>query len=303
MKSSSGHDRLRRASEPGNRTASAAGVAGYGIEAVYIINLAASRERWRDMQPVLDVIGYPTRIRFDAIDGAALSARDISALQAQGRLSVATEGFDQGCMAGEIGCALSHLGVLEDIVSRGFEAALILEDDIVLDGLEQQWPARFRRAAADLPADWELWYLYRCFDIEHRAERITPRTVIPWTPQGGAAYAVTLGGARKLLKALTPVSSAVDRVYAQQVQSREIRAFAASPLLIRPGAHPSVINRDNPSKKWVEDGVNQPPEYWPREYLAHLGETAPPEAAAGRAARMIAFAVTEIRRRLVRGRP
>ncbi len=248
---------------------------GHPIEDVYIINLAASTARWRDLQPLLDVMAFPRRHRFEGVDGAALGAPGVAALQAEGRLATDLGGFDAKCRAGEIGCALSHAGVLADIVRRECPAALIIEDDIALAGPAATWPRRYRAAMADLPPSWELWYLYRCFDIAHRVERLSPRTVVPWTPQGGAAYAVTLAGARALLAALTPVASAVDRVYARLVQARRVAAFAASPLLILPGEHPSVINRDNPSKQWVENGVNRPPEYWPVEYLAHLGETAP----------------------------
>ncbi len=246
------------------------------IAATYVINLAASTERWRGMQPLLAAMGAPSPIRFDAVDGAGLGTEGLAALQAAGRLSSDLGGFDAGCLPGEIGCALSHAGVLADIVARQLPTAMILEDDIELAGSARTWPGRFRQAFADLPPGWELWYLYRCFDIEHRVERLSPRTVIPWTPQGGAAYAVSLEGARRLLAALTPVASAVDRAYDQLVRTRTINVYAASPLLIRPGSHPSIINCDNPSKKWVSKGVNRPPEYWPRAYLAHLGEIAPP---------------------------
>jgi hypothetical protein len=146
---------------------------------------------------------------------------------------------------------------------------------VVLAGREATWRARCERAFADLPPDWDIWYLYRCFDVEHRVRRTSRRTVVPWTPQGGAAYAVSLAGARKMVAALTPVSSAVDRVYADLVQRRKLNAFAASPLLVLPGPEPSIINRENPSKEWVKNGINRPPEYWPDEYLAHLGEVAP----------------------------
>jgi glycosyl transferase family 25 len=249
------------------------------IATAYVINLAASTKRWHDMQPILSAMRLADCRRFDAINGAALDAAELAALAAQSHLLPDSEGFDARCRWGEIGCALSHRGVLADIVRRQLPSALILEDDIALDGAASAWPGRFRSAFADLPNDWELWYLYRCFDIEHRVVRLSPRTIVPWTPQGGAAYAVTLTGARKLLAALTPVTSAVDRIYAPLVQRRAIAAYAASPMLIQPGEHPSVINRDNPAKKWVENGVNRPPEYWPPAQLAHLGEAVPADLA------------------------
>ena len=268
------------------------------IAATYIINLAQCTERWRSMHRLLADMRAPDPIRFEAVDGAALAAADLTALQNDGRLATDMTAFDRDCMAGEIGCALSHAAVLAEIVERRLPAAMVLEDDIALDGRAETWAARFDRAFGDLPPTWELWYLYRCFDIEHRIRRISSRTVVPWTPQGGAAYAVTLAGARKLLAALTPVSSAVDRVYAQMVQAREIEAYAASPLLIRPGVHPSVINRDNPAKGWMVNGVNSPPEYWPEDYLDHLGETPPPRPAALRLGRGILSAAAAGVRRL-----
>jgi Glycosyltransferase involved in LPS biosynthesis len=250
------------------------------IAATYIINLASSTERWRTMQPLLDVTGLPNRIRFDAVDGRALGEEGIRAMQEAGRLSTDLSRFDEKTRAGEIGCALSHAGVLADIVRNEWPAAMIFEDDIVLDGDPGVWRKRYNKAFADLPRDWEVWYLYRCFDIEHRTVRITPRTLIPWTPQGGAAYAVTLEGARKMLAALEPVASAVDRIYMDLVKTRQLKAFASSPMLIRPGFHPSVINSDG-SRKWVENGVNQPPEYWPDEDFGWLGETIPRKKPAG----------------------
>ncbi len=270
------------------------------IPVTYVINLAASTARWRDMQPLLSAMQLPNCIRFEAIEGAALTAMDLAALEAEGQLISSSGDFDAKCRLGEIGCALSHRGVLADIVRRRLPSALILEDDIELDGEAAAWPDRFARGFADLPDGWELWYLYRCFDIEHRVRRLSPRTIVPWTPQGGAAYAVTLAGAQKLLAALTPVTSAVDRIYAPLVQSRVVSAYAASPMLIQPGAHPSVINRDNPSKQWVENGVNRPPEYWPEAYLEHLGEAIPPPLAPESSRSTLWQSLVNRARRLVR---
>ena len=243
--------------------------------ATYVINLAHSADRWQAMQPVLAAMGVRDAIRFDAVDGAALGDAGVADFQQRGWLAPGLEGFDAGCRAGEIGCALSHAGVLRDVVQQGWAHALILEDDIELAGNPADWRRRCIAAFADLPQAWDLWYLYRCFDIEHRAQRVTRRTVIPWTPQGGAAYAVSLPGARKLLAALSPVASAVDRTYSDLVQRRQVDAWAASPMLVVPGAQPSIINRANQSKQWVVEGINRPPEYWPRPYLAHLGEAPP----------------------------
>jgi glycosyltransferase involved in cell wall biosynthesis/GR25 family glycosyltransferase involved in LPS biosynthesis len=243
--------------------------------ATYVINLPRSADRWETLQPVLERMRLPNVIRFPATDGAALGLDGMRGLQDAGLLTTDLSGFDSACGLGEIGCALSHAAILRDIVAQGWQHALILEDDVVLAGNPRTWRRRFERAFADLPPTWELWYLYRCLDIRHRAQRTTSRTAIPWMPLGGAAYAVTQAGARKLLEALTPTASAVDRVYAEFVRQRKIDAWAASPRLILPGTHASIINRADSAKRWVEKGVNLPPEYWPPAYLNHLGEQDP----------------------------
>ena len=247
------------------------------FDATYVINLDRSAERWANACAVADLAGLSNVRRLSAVDGDSLADEVLRQLQAAGRLDTDLSGFTAASHLGEIGCGLSHANALRDIVERGWRSALVLEDDIALAGVARDWPLRCAAAWADLPSSWELWYLYRCFDLAHRVRRLTPRTVVPYSPQGAAAYAVSARGAERLLRAITPLSRPVDRTFMELVQAREVEAYAASPLLIDPGHMPSVINRDNPDRAWVENGINRPPEYWPARYLAHLGE-APPSA-------------------------
>lgn len=244
------------------------------FDATYVINLDRSRARWTHVSDVVATAGFPNVIRFPAVDGALLDERGIAELQERGLLSADLSGFDQHALHGEIGCALSHAAVLADIIEKGWKSALILEDDIELAGDLASWHARFDAAVADLPSSWEVWYLYRCFDVEHRAKRKSLRTVIPYSPQGCAAFAVSAVGARKLHRATQPVATACDRAYVQLVKSRAVRAFAASPLLIDPGSRQSDILRANPGK-WIVEGVNRPPEYWSAYDLHYIGDPVP----------------------------
>ncbi|CAN5913552.1 hypothetical protein BH11GEM2_BH11GEM2_20590 [soil metagenome] len=242
------------------------------FDATYVINLDRSPDRWAHARRVTGAAGFPNVIRLPATDGAALGDVGIASLQKSGVLSPDLSHFHQEVRDGEIGCAVSHANVLRDIIARGLSTALILEDDVDLAGDVHTWRARFDAARHDLPDDWQLWYLYRCFDVEHRVVRLTPRTVVPWTPQCAGAYALTAEGARILLDALTPVGNAVDRVYMDVVKSRAIRAFAASPGLAVPAPLPSAIRPNGDAGPWARDGVNRPPEYWPQRYLAGIGE-------------------------------
>jgi GR25 family glycosyltransferase involved in LPS biosynthesis len=245
------------------------------FDATYVISLDRSPERWASAQRETARAGLPNVMRYRGVDGTALDAEAIAALQAEGALGSDLSSFHEQARLGEIGCGLSHAGVLREIVARQWRSALILEDDVVLAGDAESWATRAREAFADLPHDWDVFYLYRCFDIEHRVTRLSARVVRPYVPQGGAAYAVSAAGAARMSAALTPLTRAVDATYMELVRTRQLNAFAASPLLIDPGQHPSLINRDVADRGWVVNGINRPPEYWPPQFLAHLGEEEP----------------------------
>jgi GR25 family glycosyltransferase involved in LPS biosynthesis len=245
------------------------------FDATYVINLDRSPDRWAHIQRVAVRAGLTNVVRVSGVDGALLDDAAIAALQRDGALASDLSRFSAAAQRLEIGCAISHARALAEFVASGLRTALILEDDVDLVGDTASWGLRLAAARADLAESWDVWYLYRCFDIRHRVRRLTARTVIPYTPQGGAAYAVTARGAATLLAALSPIARPVDNVYMDLVRSRALSAFAASPMLIDPGHLPSLINERNPARAWVANGVNRPPEYWPERQLAHLGERAP----------------------------
>ncbi len=247
------------------------------FDATYIINLDRSPARWASAQRVATLAGLPNVRRMPAIDGRELHDDALAALQEEGALARNLSAFNDGFRNAEIGCGLSHARVLREILERGWRSALVLEDDIELTGAAATWPARFRAAHADLPAHWELWYLHRCFDVRHRVQRITRRTVIPWTPESGAAYAVTARGAAILLAAISPLGQAVDLVYKDVVKTRRIASFATSPMLLDPalGSQRSQIRAAAPPNQWLQNGVNRPPEYRPVRELTYLGEPPP----------------------------
>lgn len=239
----------------------------FPFSAVYVINLHRSPERWESARRQLSRVGIDDPVRWNAVDGEALSEEEIGRLQSEGKLAADLSGFEPRAMRGEIGCALSHASLLEEIVRRGHATALVLEDDVTIEGDPEEWPERFAAAFADLPRRWEVWFLFRCLDVLKRARRISPRTVIPWTPLCAAAYAMTGEGARKLLAAARPAGKAIDKIYVEDVvRRRRVRAFAASPPLLLPGDHPSIINAGFPEKGFVEEGVNHPPEFWPEDF-------------------------------------
>jgi GR25 family glycosyltransferase involved in LPS biosynthesis len=236
------------------------GVAAFS--ATYVINLRESAARWEGMTDVLRHTGLPHVVRWDAIDGRELDGNCLRTLQSIGVLAEDLSKFTPNAIKEEIGCALSHLGVLTDILRKGWRSALILEDDVVPTGSDADWRQRFARAYADLPRAWEVWFLYRCLDREDHTKRRTPRTLVPYLPYGAAAYAVSRRGAEKLARAALPLYQPIDCIVAENlVRERRIRAYAASPRLFQPGNHKSIINANNPEKDFMVNGVSHPPEF------------------------------------------
>ncbi len=171
------------------------------VAATYVINLRHSAARWSAMTDVLQRTGLPRVIRWEAVDGRRLDDGCLRTLQSIGILANDLSKFGANTVNEEIGCALSHLGVLTDIVRRGLHSALILEDDIVPTGSDGDWRQRLALAYADLPWAWDVWFLYRCLDLRDRVKRRTPRTVVPHVPYGAAAYAVSRRGAERCCRA------------------------------------------------------------------------------------------------------
>lgn len=92
---------------------------------VYVINLEASQARREHITGQLKNLGLQYSL-FNAVYGKALSKEQLaqnydssaSLLENKRELSL-----------GEIGCALSHLGVYQEVVEKNLPYALILEDD------------------------------------------------------------------------------------------------------------------------------------------------------------------------------
>lgn len=163
----------------------------------------------------------------------------------------------------EVGCAESHRLVYKDIVDKGFEKALILEDDAMLWG---PGLVVFSYALSQLPRDWDLWYLgYRWHDCESTVSRMKrklmlgahfilnpPSAIKEYRRQricyphkfrkniwyaglhaGTHAYAITNKAAKILYSENTPIVFAADMLLAHCHLNRKISAYIAVPQIFR----------------------------------------------------------------------
>jgi glycosyl transferase, family 25 len=162
---------------------------------VYVINLAKDVDRWHRIETSLLTLGI-SPIRIKAVDGTSRN----SLIRRLIKHNFATK--DWALTPGEIGCALSHIGVWKKVARHGL-AAVILEDDVEI-------PSSFERFYfKDLPL-----FLKRCdivkfeglfFDHTSRSGPVlhngaSTKLIVTFRPTlGTAGYALTRRGAEALL--------------------------------------------------------------------------------------------------------
>mgnify|MGYP003642465715 CR=1 FL=1 len=102
------------------------------IQAIYYICLPEKEDNWKALHAELSKFTDAELIKFDAVDTRTKEQAISELANYEVSLNpigdVAKVYFSQGF--GAVGCYLSHYAIWQDILARGFESVLILEDDI-----------------------------------------------------------------------------------------------------------------------------------------------------------------------------
>jgi glycosyl transferase, family 25 len=125
-------------------------------------------------------------------------------------------------LPGEYGCYRSHLAALRLFLASENDAAVIIEDDIALDGALLDRALAAQRAVPKADVIKLVNHRWKGFRIYVRSERGDPIGRCLFGPQGSTAcYLVTRQGAQKILKSLAimslPWDVAVERGWDMQV--------------------------------------------------------------------------------------
>lgn len=188
---------------------------------IFVINVPRCTERREQMRVRLRALGVDARV-YPAVDGSTLTLSSLIAYDRQKSWTC----YGSAMTAAEVACALSHYGVLNEIVQRKLPYALVLEDDVEFDSdlLEVCEALVSRNFAA-----WELVRLQTCKGRVR--EPRTPRDLgVPICAAGrrmlyrlnrhvlgAGAYLITYAGAVKLLEGaeriFLPFDHAMDRFW------------------------------------------------------------------------------------------
>lgn len=152
----------------------------------------------------------------------------------------------------KIGCALTKAKIYKDIVRNNYEKALILEDDILFDTSKNDYVSQ---ALQELPDNWDLLYFgywgntkpipfnqkikngilsylskylirYSSSDIKKRYPRhYSDHLDKSGNHFGNHSYALSLGGAKKILKYALPITHHGDTMLGELSNYEWINAF------------------------------------------------------------------------------
>ncbi|KAM3825288.1 inactive glycosyltransferase 25 family member 3 [Vipera latastei] len=185
----------------------------------------------------------------DAVDGRALNSSSIKKLGVDLLPGYYDPFSGRTLTKGEVGCFLSHHHVWKEMVERGLEKSLVLEDDIRFEAYFKRRLAKLMDELERTQLDWELIYLGRKQVNSDKEEAVAeiPNLVVPEYSYWTLAYVLSRRGAQKLVEArplskILPVDEFLpimydkhpNEDYKKHFSSRDLRAFSIRPYLAYP---------------------------------------------------------------------
>ena len=225
------------------------------FDKIFVITLERSVNRQAHINKTLEGLDYQF---FFGADKNNFSLEDLKEKNIYNEaLAIKHHRYSKPMNPGQIGCALSHKNIYEEIINNGYTKTLILEDDVeaIIEPINL-----FSEIIKELPDDWELLYFdySKNEDQQHLkkywyhlqkimgglkwdhatinnlyAEHFSKHLSVAGFHDYTDAYAITLSGAKKLLELQSPVSYVADNLLAIASASKKLNAFISHPKLFQ----------------------------------------------------------------------
>uniref|UniRef100_A0A8V0Y5H9 Collagen beta(1-O)galactosyltransferase 1 n=2 Tax=Galloanserae TaxID=1549675 RepID=A0A8V0Y5H9_CHICK len=241
---------------------------------IFMINLKRRKDRRDRMLRTLYEQEIAVKI-VEAVDGKALNTSQLKALSIDMLPGYRDPYSSRPLTRGEIGCFLSHYYIWKEVVNRGLEKTLVIEDDV---RFEHQFKRKLMKLMDDIEQaqlDWELIYIGRKRMQVQQPEKAVPNVMnlveadySYWT----LGYAISFQGAQKLIGAepfskMLPVDEFLPVMYnkhpvakyMEYYESRDLKAFSAEPLLVYPTHYtgqPGYLSDTETSTIWDNETVS-----------------------------------------------
>nr|XP_056716152.1 inactive glycosyltransferase 25 family member 3 [Euleptes europaea] len=231
-----------------------------GFDEIFLINLARRPDRRQRMLSALSELEIDAQV-VNAVDGSALNSSDIKKLGVDLLPGYYDPFSGRTLTKGEVGCFLSHHRVWKEIVERGLEKSVVLEDDVRFEPYFKKRLLRLMDDLEQVQLDWDLIYLGRKqvnSEDEEPVEDVRNLVVAEysyWT----LAYVISWQGAQKLIEAqplskILPVDEFLpvmydkhpNEDYKKYFPTRDLQVYSVHPLLAYPTHYTGEAN-------WMSD--------------------------------------------------
>lgn len=175
---------------------------------IFVINLEKDVARRESISAQLDTLGLPFEI-VPGVYGASLTEQQRAQVYDDRKAKLHRA---RSLVSAEIGCALSHLKVYRAIVDRGLDAALILEDDVILpNDLKEFLYKCTSYLEASMPSVWLLSPAEGKANASSSLQISALHRLLPYrSGYYTSSYLLTRAAASTLLRELEPVSDVAD---------------------------------------------------------------------------------------------
>lgn len=167
---------------------------------ILLINLERSTHRLHDVQNAMSELDL-TFERVPAIDGRSVPHSELNAVYSH---TLNNLRYNYDLTQGEIACYMSHRKAWQHLIDSGHQAAIILEDDIVLEPLFAQLHHAVEALNASAYANWDVIKLAQPFKPKEAMllDTFGQFQLVDYKkpPMGGCGYLLSRQGAKKLLK-------------------------------------------------------------------------------------------------------
>ena len=200
---------------------------------IYVINMQHDIEKREHMETICRKFQLNCQF-IAAVDGKQLTEKEKKVVYDS---QEAIDLTGQELLDGEIGCALSHKKIYQEIVDKKIPVALILEDDIVLN---ENFPTLLENIDK-FPKNWELVLLgyHSCrsrsdlpvMNVFHRKKISDCCQLVRLSEvaHGTYGYLITLKGAAKMLNILQKITMPIDHFTGVD---KYVQMYAVSPVVV-----------------------------------------------------------------------
>lgn len=223
-----------------------------GFDEVYMINLVRRPDRRKKMELSAQELGLEFKY-WPAVDGLTFTTDKLKEMGIAAMTEFRDPFLERPITFGEIGCFLSHYNIWLEMMEKGLDMVMVLEDDVRFESdfnekLEEVMQEA--RTLLEQGVEWDLMYIGRKPLITdepevmvHGCKHIVWAKYSYWT----LGYIMRLSGAKQLvegkpLSKLIPVDEYLPVKFNEHANEdllksyypREVIAFSAHPLLIFP---------------------------------------------------------------------